>query len=117
MKLTSVVTFQCLEPKRNVQEQLHALPNVRHRALVEFLLAVAAGGVIVRVVLVQRLAGERGPERRARAELGRAPPLAVARADGRCRRGADCAEQDRAHLAVGRYLHLMTYIYGLLTDS
>lgn len=69
-------------------------------------LAVVGGGV---VVLVERLAGERGPQRRARAHRRRAAPLAAAPQRPRRRAPeapAAAAAQQRPHLTVRRRLHL-----------
>ncbi|GBP55480.1 hypothetical protein EVAR_40273_1 [Eumeta japonica] len=101
-----------LEPQRYVQEELHPLADVGESMLVLLLAGFRGFGVGVGLVLDQGLAGERGPERRARPELRRAPPLAVARAHRRrrCRRAhrAACTQQDCPHFSIRGRLHLPT---------
>lgn len=93
------------------------LADVGYGAFIELLAGVVGVWVVgvdvvgVGVVgVVQRLAGERGPERRARAELRRAAALAVANTRRRRRRcrahRPHRAEQDGAYFAVRRHLHL-----------
>lgn len=80
------ITKTVLEPKRDVQEQFHALPDVDDGALVQMLAVVVCDVVFIDLVHVERLAREGGPERRARAQRRRAPPLAVLAAGRRRRR-------------------------------
>lgn len=91
--------------------------DIDNSVFFNFLLAVIADRCFLNVLLIQRLTGECGPERRASAELDRVAPLDVASARRRCSRR--CAhrthrtEQYRAHLTVRCYVNLVidTSIY------